>query len=305
MRNETVPQRQMAAWIFLAMTAPLAQLAGGGWLTMLAAGLAGGLFAWLALKMRRPQASWLCTLQWIWVTLALSCFAPETANSWPMGDAYPVVPLAMLLLAVWAAQKGTAAASGAAATFIYIVSAGFAVVLAAGIGQTRWHALTQLPREMNPALLAVFLLPCAAAAIPGKKKQANRAITAALVFGVLCAGVVQGVLPDDAGGTAPFYEMSRSLELFGAWERFEAPVCALLTVGWFAMLELLLCAGGCLFSTVVKDSYRAGVFVTAFIAGVLMLCNVRINAAFLAVFGGICWGIFPVATQGIESEKKM
>lgn len=298
----------MAAWIFVAMTAPLAQMAGGsGWVQVIAVGLIGLLFCWFALKMRQPQPRLICALQWVWVILTAAVLLRETANSWPMGDAYPVVPLAILALALWAAQKGTQAASSASGTLLYIVVIGFVLILAAGLGQVEWTKELEQPRKMNPGLILVFLLPCAAEAIPGAKKQANRGLLGCFLFAALCALVVQGILSADVmeQTETPFYEMSRGLELLGMWERFEALVCALLTAGWFAMLELLLCAGGFLFLSVWKKDYQIGVWVTAGIAFLAMLCNMRINATILGFSGLICWGILPGITQGIVAEKKL
>lgn len=305
MQNEIVSGRQMAAWIFVAMTAPLAQIASaGGWLQAVILGAVGWIFCLLALGCRHPQPKWICVVQWIWVTLTLMFLLRETANAWPMGKGYPVIPITLALLAAWSARKGASAAAGAAGTLSYIVGIGFLLVLAAGLGRVSWERERAVPETINENLLLIFLLPCAAAAIP-RDRGTKRALSGCFVFAVVSAIVVQGILSVNGLQGVPFYEMSRGLELLGVWERFEALVCALLTVGWTALLTLLATAAGSLVERVAHNGFRWGVWGTVLVAVAGMLCNMRTNIAILGIYGLICWGLLPLLAQAIVSEKKM
>lgn len=305
MQNEIVSGRQMAAWIFVAMTAPLAQIASaGGWLQAAILGAGGWIFCLLALGRRHPRPKWICIVQWIWVTLTLMFLLRETANAWPMGKGYPYIPITLALLAAWSAQKGAAAAAGAAGTIYYIVGIGFLLVLAAGLGQVSWEREWAAPKAINDNLLLIFLLPCAAAAIP-RERETKRALPGCFAFAVVSAIVVQGILSVNGLQGVPFYEMSRGLELLGVWERFEALACALLTVGWTALLTFLATAAGSLVEQVAYNGYRWGVWGTVIVSVSGMLCNMRTNVAILGIYGLICWGLLPILAQAVVSQKKM
>lgn len=287
------------------MTAPLAQIATtSGWHQAAILGAGGWIFCLLALGCRHPQPKWICVAQWVWVTLTLMLLLRETANAWPMGNAYPAIPVTLALLAAWSAQRGASAAAGAAGTLYYIVGIGFLLVLAAGLGQVSWEREWAASKAINEKILLIFLLPCAAAAI-AREGGSKGSLPGCFLFAVVSAIVVQGIQSVYGLQGVPFYEMSRGLELLGVWERFEALVCALLTVGWTMLLTLLATAAGSLVKQVVHNGFRWGVWGTVIVAVAGMLCNMRPNVAILGIYGLICWGLLPILAQAIVPEKKM
>ena len=118
-----------------------------------------------------------------------------------------------------------------------------------------------------------------------------------VTVGVLSASVASSIWD-------PFYEMSRSLSLLGVAKRFEAVVSAGMTVGWFALISLLLTVSGKYFEKIVEGKGRLGIWVCGVVSVIWLLCGLHIPAWMLLSVGTVFWVVTPLLTQGLESEKK-
>lgn len=288
------------------MTGPVTQMAvSGGWVQTAIVGTVSGVLCWAALGAKCQMPKWICVLQLVWIALAGATLFRESAGCWPMGNAYPVVPLAIFALAAWSAQKGAASAAAAWSTLLYIVAIGFALVLAAGLGQVRWERELAVSSRFDGRLMLVFVIPCTAAAIPREGKQAKWGAAAAVLFAVISSVVVQGVLSINGIGENGFYQMSRGLSLLGVWERFEALVCALMTIGWVSAASLLFSSTKRLCTRIFNREEKISPWMMAFASAALSLCDLHTNSVILWIFGVISWGVFPLLTQWVVAQKKM
>ncbi len=310
MFRKDVPGAQMQAWIFVAMTAPLAQkLSGCGWVFAAIAGVICSVIVWGAVRLTAGAdwKPWFCAVEVIWLAIALAICAGEAAGSWPMGDAWPVVPLVMLALAGWSAQKGPQVASRVAGVLFFLILIGYVPIFGAGAGQADWGEL--LPRWGRDDGTAGFwlLMPGVAAFLPWQKRRMGKALAGTVAFGIIAAGITCGVLTPALAQMVdtPFYEMSRSLSLLGMAERFEALVCALLTVGWYAALSLLLSAGGCLFGRIWKGKEPVGVWCLTLAAAAAVLCRLRTWGLLPAIGAAVFWIALPMLAGGLKKVEKI
>ncbi len=308
MFRENVAVRPLLAWILCGMTAPAVQLLSGyDWVSVLLVAAACGIVLCVALSAPTQWPKWLWALQGLWLIVALSSCAGYTAESWPMGQTGHVVPVVMLALAAWSARRGPAIAARMAGVLLVLLAAGYSLVLGAGLYQAEWDWVGGRQRVPVLEALFLFLLPGAAVCIP-KEKPGKRTL-AILLFSlfVVTATVVTcgNVNPAAQVDTYGFYEMCRSLSLLGIAERFEALVCALVTVGWFLMLNMLLSSLGCAVQSVFPGKGQAAVWAGAAASAMLYLAKMPINVWLLATGGGICWGLLPVISQGLGALKNM
>lgn len=261
-----------------------------------------------ALQWRRPgkPKKWECIILIVYIILLLGQLLRDTAQSWPVGNSDPAVPLLILALAAWSAQKGPSAAARVGAVLFWVVLGLYLVVFAAGVKDVKPQWL--LPTMKMPSMLplVLFLLPSATTALlteratPGKK--------GVLTVGFVVAGmaITSGVLSPRMAGELPnaFYEMSRSLDLMGVARRFEAVICAGATVGWFALFSVLLTLCGSYFEKIAQGKGRAGVWLTAVSAVGWRLCGLHISPLFMIITGTVFWVGLPLLTQGLDKEKK-
>ncbi len=308
MFRKDVAARPLLVWILCGMTAPAAQLLSGyDWISVMLVGAVCSVMLCIALstQARWPKCLWV--LQGAWLIIALSACAGYTAESWPMGRTEDIVPVVMLTMAAWSARRGPAIAARMAGVLLVLLVAGYGLVLGAGLYQTEWGWVND--RQRIPVAEAVFLylLPGAAVCIPKEKLGKRTAVILLLPLIAIIAAVATcgNVNPVAQVETYGFYEMCRSLSLLGIAERFEALVCALVTVGWFLVLNMLLGSLGCAAQSVFPGKGQAAVWAGATIAAGLYLVKMPVNVCFLAAGGGICWGLIPVISQGVEALKNM
>ncbi len=305
MFRKPVAQRSWLIWIFCAVCAPITQLlAGFDWKSMLAIGLIATCAVCLLLR-RMEIPGWLCALELVWLTTALAACAGFTADSWPMGNPSCVVPLTLLALGVWSAGKGPGAAAGTAGILFLLLCIGYGLVLGSGVSQIRWDWARRHPAAEPGLAIFVFLLPAAAAVIP-KQAGGKRGLFLFLipVFSLAATVVTCGSIhPDATYESFPFYEMSRSLSLLGVAERFEALVCAIITVGWFSTVSFLLSAVGAAAQKCFPGTAPKAQLVCAVIAGAAVLGNLHMDSRFLGLGSIIFWGVLPLAAQGIVAIK--
>lgn len=245
-------------------------------------------------------------LSYIYVTVLIGELLHRTAQSWPAGNSDPAVPLILLVLAAWSAWKGPSAAARVGAVLFWAVLGLYLAVFAAGIKDVRLSWLE--PQWNAPDLLgiSVLLIPCAGAELLKKRGGPGSVGWLSAAFLLVGAALTVGILsPKQAcENTNAFYEMSRSLNLLGVARRFEALTCAGTTVGWFALLSLLLTLCGVYAQKTIPGAGKGGMWLSVTVAAAWKLCGLHIKPVFLLFTGAIFWVIVPLLTQGLGKIKK-
>jgi hypothetical protein len=238
--------------------------------------------------------------------IVLGTLLRECDESWPVGNSYPAVPLIVLTLAAWSAQKGLSAAARVGAVLFWFVLIMYLVVFGAGVKDVQLRWLEPRWEAPNALGLLVFLVPSAAAFLLREGEKWSARLTLPAIFAVAAAIITAGVMTatvtqrlEDA-----FYEMSRSISLGGVARRFEALISAGMTVGWFALISLLLSVCGQMVQYLFTSWGRAGVWVSALAAAGWMLCGLTILEWILLLGGALFWVIPPVFAQGLGRIKK-
>lgn len=307
MFREKIPSAQLSAWLFAGMTPVLIQLLGGSsWIWVAAAGVVSLLVNACVWRWGWEPRRWQAPILLIFTVIALGSMLHECDESWPRGTGYPAVPLIVLALAAWSAQKGPSAAARVGAVLFWFVLIMYLAAFGAGAKdvQPRW---LKPQRDVPAAIgLLIFLVPCVAACLlrPGEKWSVRLSLPVA--FTVTAAVITVGVLsaPVAMRQENAFYEMSRSISIAGVAQRFEAMISAGMTVGWFALLSLLLSICGLCVQRLFAGWGRTGVWGSALAAGGWMLCGLHIPGWILLFGGALFWVAMPILTQGLERIKK-
>ncbi len=307
MFRKEVAGRPLLLWLLCAMTAPVAQLLAGCDFWLVAAlGIICTAVSCINLKTDAMYGKWICGLQIVWMTLVLGTIAGFTGESWPMGNTRTIVPLVLLALAAWSAGKGAATAARTAGILFILLCIGYGLVLAAGLAQVDWTWVVYPEREAVDAVVFVFLIPGIAACIPRKKGNAYEyTLFGILGLAILISIVTCGSLdPQSVLQSYPFFEMSRSLSVLGFAERFEALVCAMVTVGWFSFMSLLFSGIGSCCQRIFPGKGTAGLWGAAILAYAMILGKMSISGVFLSVGAAVFWGFIPAVTQLVAVRKK-
>lgn len=323
MHNSVLP-RQLCALCFCAFTVPaIMLLPRAGWLWAGAAcAVAAILFAWMAVLRRRCASdlaaitcfAWggfgriLLALTLLWTLLLLGAAARTLCGAYPSGNSEPLVGLMLLLLASYAASKGSAvvARAGAISFFFLIFIYGFVLAFSGAQMHTQW--LRPATEGLPWGLMTTVLSPVCGFYLCGRMRGKGN-LRWWLLGGVLLA---VGAALCTAGTLSPqiaredsfaFYTMTKSISLFGTMERFEAVVSAAVTAGGFCLLSLLCLANERILE-VLEIPFPAGVL--NFIAGSAALwISKAIPENAVALGTAIFWGILPALTLFVGSKKKV
>lgn len=307
MFREKIPARQLGAWLFAAVVPVGVQIMGGGsWLGTTCAAVLAYLLACLLWRSPREVTKWESVLLLIYVVILTGELLYPAVQSWPMGNGAPAVPLILLGLAAVSAGKGPSAAARVGAVLFWAVLVLYLTVFAAGGKDVRLNWL--MPRWDIPDLLGVtvLLIPCGAAKLLIERGTPGKHGLLMVLF--VSAGVLLtvGVMSPDLAVRIPnaFYEMSRSLDLLGVARRFEALICAGTTVGWFALIDLLLSLCGSYGQKIFPGRGKEVVWLCTTGAASWNLCGLHIMPIFLLVMGTVFWVVIPLLTQGLGKIKK-
>lgn len=308
MTREKIPAEQLAAWLFTAMTPPLIQLsAGAPWIWLLGFGI-----LCLALNgARRKWGSqaiprWLILPEILLLVVITGELASRSVGSWPVGSSYPAVPLILLALAAWSASKGPQTAARVGAVLFWFVIVMYMVVFAAGIGQIRWGRLDLTAGKPEWLSLLLFLMPAAAAFLPTQNGHVGGKRVLPLAMTLVAVLVTQGMLTPETAVSAeyPFFEMSRSLELLGIAQRFEALICAAATAGWYSLLAFLLAVTASLTESEKPGWGRGSAWCVSILAAAWMLSGLHISGALAVLLCSVFWVAMPILAQGVGKIKK-
>lgn len=307
MFRERIQARQLSAWLFTGLTPVMIQILGGSaWLWIGIAGIIGGVAVFFVWRSGWEPKRWQCPLLIFYIIIVLGQLVSDAAGSWPVGNSYPAVPLILLGLAAWSAQKGPSAAARVGAVLFWFVLIMYLVVFGAGVKDVRFEWLKpqwEMPDELG---LLLFLIPAAAACLLRPGNVWGPRLILPTVFTLCAVLITVGVLSPAVAEKvdSAFYEMSRSINLAGVARRFEALISAGMTVGWFALLSLFLTACGALFQRFLEGWGKVGVWIGALSSAAWMLCGLHISEWFLLIAAAVFWVAMPILTQGLEKIKK-
>lgn len=307
MYSEGIPGGQLAAWVFVAVVPTAIQLtAGASWLSVLLTVLICLFCTCLVWRWGiTPTTKSYAAAMWMLMAILLGVLSQEAIKCWSQGG-HVAVPLILLVLALWSAWKGPAAAAGIGCVLFWLFLILYLVLFAGGLNeiQLRWLKPTQTNVE---GLGCVLLLVPAAAAIHLNKRECIKSRVFLIgLFCVLGSIITVGVLSPQVAANKEyaFYEMARSLTLLGQARRFEAVLSAGTTIGWFTMMCLCLTICGKVAENISSGWGGKGMVLAAALAAVCVLLRLQIPGVILLLFAGLLWVLIPISAQGMRGIKK-
>lgn len=311
MNREPVTAPRLWAWLFAAVSAPLAAAAGGSaWYVVLAVGIAGAGISWGIDRLdgQSIQGKVFWAVQYVWATALLGKVLPQTQLCWnAAGNTGLLIPVTVLLLAVCASLQGTDRAGRAGSVLFWVLLLIYGVILAAGLPEVHVERLTD--GAWKPDLVWAFLIPAAGMLLPhtGKRGPLWRLFPAlfACAISVCAVGTLSAAVAADA--ELPFYEAVRGMRLFHVAERFEALLSAGLTVGWFALLTFLLCLAGTAAERLRAGLQTWGIWLCAGVSLTLGLVGAVVPGYWCDGVAVLLWAILPAiscAAKKLQKSKK-
>ena len=280
MYRNSVPNRQLATWLCAALIPTLLQLAAGiGWpMAVIVAAVCTGVVSVVWKWGKAPEHRLLAGLQYLYIIVLLCTLLPYSAMSWP-GDNDPAVPLILLALAAWSANKGADAAARVGCVLFWLVLIIYLTVLASGTSGIKINWLR--PGNSADPLPAVVLLliPCITLTLRKEKKGWSPRLLLPGIFLVAAAVITAGNLSPALAQRLPdpFYSAVRSLNILGIAQRFEAVLSAGMTVGWFSMFAVLLSSATGYAECIKPQLGKKGLWISAGLSALGMLCKLHIT----------------------------
>lgn len=261
------------------LSAGLLQTAAGApWPMVLAAGLAAALLRRLPGN-ERESPQWLRLAQALWSVFVMAQAMAWSRNCWPSAPMAGWIPPILLLTALWISCKGRAAAETAAHVLGILELGLLAAVLLAGLGEVRFSNLRPEWRMPDGWLMAVLMLP-------GLGRGDGKGWLWAVIYSVVTVGAL-----GSSRGNA-FYEMSRSVSLFGSVKRLESLAAAALTIGF----ALLLC------SLLANMDRRRDALICCAAALAAYAWAIPVPGVAAAGISALLWAILPAWC--LQNEKK-
>ena len=266
----------------LALTVPAAEAAvGKNWLPTLILALAALLICTCVSTQETPAWDWLRKLQCIAAALLLAKLLGWTHQSWPGTGANYVVSAALLVLAAYGVQKGSAVRGASVLRYgVYLVLALLAV---AGLKQVKLQDLSPRAELPDMTLAAVMLLPLLS------RRDGN--VTVPL------NGIAAAVTSVLTVGSYSLYEHSRGISLGGVATHLESLAASAITIGWFAAICFVLDS--------TKGALRKGkaVWIPALLAYGIYLTGIDLCGEALAALELLLWGAVPLF-WGLKKKLK-
>lgn len=244
----------------------------------------------------------------LWNTLMLGRIAAFLCRAYPSGSAFPLVSLLLLLLAVYAAQKGSGAVLRTGAIVFFFLLGFYLLILGFSLPDLR---LSWLKPDLRP-LWTVF--PAALAPVSvlyladGECGEESPALW--LLGGVLLAFLSALVTAGSVSPAVarqeifPFYTAAKSVTILGAMERLEPFVTAALAAGGFCLLGTLCAANGKILSVFAPRAKNFSALTNFLVGGGCVWLSDVVSEGIFAAGMTIFWGIFPFLTLLLGARKK-
>lgn len=240
--------------------------------------------AWVLLRLPRAERipKWMELLQALWNAALIGQVLSWFSGCWP--EFFPWACLGLVFLALWQTTKGEKAVAAAASVLGLFQLALIAGVLLAAVQDIHiQNLMPQYPRFPG-WLLTILLLP----ALGGKEKDSAFWPGAwALLICLITRGVVPAGAASDHVNT--FWEMSRSISVFGKIRRMESLTAVGLSLGFFLLLCFLLGGG--------KRGTRVGAALPAALGLALFGMNLTFSGAVAAAVSVILWILLPMLAE--------
>lgn len=304
------------------MTVPLTLLAAClHWRWVLLALLAAGVYYYIMYKLRSkaPLAKQAVTafgkagkaLLWLtalWLVCLAGYLSTRSTLSFPQTAAKPLTGLLLLALASWAAKIGIRAVVRCSVILLLLLTVLYGIVLLFSAPQVRLpnlapfgdptQALLFFPVLTVPTLL-LYYRPIRDGTRPAPWLIAGAVL--ALAASVITAGCLSPQLAQEETG---FYDLSRSVSLFGTVQRFESLISSASLVGFFCAISFLLCTAREILSSLLPQLSGKSLFLFPFAAAGALLSS-GISPVVFAVGAATFCAVFPLVTQGIGGIKKV
>lgn len=318
--NPTNDARRLYALGFCAFTVPaILLLPRTGWQWALLASAASACLLAVLIRLRRSAPLPLAVTAaktdagkllligaLLWNFLMLGTVSRLLCIGYPTGDTMPLVGLLLLLLAMYAAQKGSKVVARASAIVFFFLIGLYLLLLGFSLPNMRADWLKAVPSPQWA------ILPAALSPVPVLylHREERGKPTFWLLGGVLLAGaaalVCAGSLSAQVAAEEqfPFYTAAKSVSVLGAMERLEPLVSAALTAGAFCLLGLLGCANREILSALLPNSEKLSNLANVLLGGAGLWLTGLLPLWFIGLGTTIFWGIFPLITLLLGSSKK-
>ncbi len=311
MSNKQVRSAPLLAWLLAAMSVPLAMVvAAQDYVCVALVALACCLLCGCVVSISGGNCCGgrlYCGIQLLWLILATGVAAYWAENVWQTEKSGLAVSATLLILAALSAYSGAERSSRIGSTVFWLLALLYALILASGIGNLKTQWLVPRMERCSPMMIFALLIPVVITFLPRKKEKGIWAVLA-VIFAlavVMAVWTVGTISPQVTAKTAfPFYEYSKSLNLFGVVKRLEAFVSVALTMGVYSLLTLFLSGAGCLTEKWFPGKGSAGVVVCAVLSALLTFVVPQIPE--MVVGGGalLVWGILPLFAFRKKSGEK-
>ena len=295
--NERVSMRQMLLWIASAVSAPLAIYGGSAsWEWTLVIGAVSTAAVILTLKFGEGDYGVLLrVLQLGVLAVAAGTFAADISACW--GKVGVSMPLTLIALAALSAIGGAERAGRVSCVAAWIVAILYIVVLAAGVKNIDISRLEPNGRA-NGMLVVAYLLPAVSLMLPREQGKGLGWLFVVPVFASVISLWCSGTLSQNAATEVeiPFYEYSKSLNLLGVAERFEALASVALTLGMFCLLSLMFSAA----EHVIKNGAVIGA-----VGAAIIVSGIEVGTLILCIAAAVSWVILPVAKSLVKNRKNV
>jgi len=301
--NKKMDSKQHATWLLAALAAPVTQAASNcSWITVaIVAALCLSISYGLEkLNIDKTPGRWIGAIQWLWMLLVISEFMHWIMYCWPNHGNYHVVPLVLLFLAAYAVSKGTTAAARAGSALRIALVGLFGTILLSAIREIRLENLGPVWQMQTAHLITVMLIPVMGFGY-GCWKGKGKVISYAVGVSVITTGVLS--LPFIRMVDSPFYELSRSIHVFGSEHRLESLVAAGMTLGYYVLLSYLV---GITANAWDPEKTKArSIWISALFAGLVFISGMRLNSRLLAVGNLLIWAVLPLVKNVGKNMKKV
>lgn len=320
---EKFSDRQLGSWSVAAVAAPALYLAPAAGITGTVAALLLAAAAAMGLRVLRsgcpdgvltvlgttPWGRTVLLLEAAGLCVVLACLAAWSDSAFPQIDGAWLYPLILLALAAAAVLRGPAVPVRVGAILTPLLAITGGIVIAFAARNSKPQLLRPVPAGWETlGVLGALLLPLCGVFLDARVRRTNaRGVGWAVLTGALTLGaamVAVGNLGPALCAELPFplYTVTQSLRLFGAMERFEAALSAVIVAGFFAALMLVLSAAAEILRRCIRFSSPA-ILISVVSYGILFW--VRADAArIFRITAPIFCGLMPILLLLVANRKK-
>ena len=283
--------KSIQAWTSIAMLAIMSHFSAGAWTVLLILIVIG----YCILKLAPEDFGQInnnpifCIAQLIGIYLLISQLIPCSAQYWPGRKAEIVIPITLLLLAIYGCGKRPERVAGI--LFWAMVILFVPVMLAGGKDvQTQWI----IPERFTISVWVVpaLLMPILTGIATGLR-QTGKWYVWTVLSGIGIWIIVHGVQSQSVAEIVdtPFRNMGQTLSI-GPYSRFEAIVSVIATLGWFGFISLALYCADQIWKRIGLEQKKSK-WIHAILLLTMLLLGVKITPAITVAYIIFVWVLLP------------